>query len=101
MGCGFPCKYPGRRNPGSMISRMIRSGRSRRHSSIAPFPVCEPTTANPSFSRLYWISEYRSASSSISTIFFIFTSQSNRGYALQIDYEKDELTLIGATEGEL
>ena len=31
----------------------------------------EPVKAKPSFSRLYWISENRSASSSMSTIFFI------------------------------
>src|SRR5579864_2415008 len=61
-----------------MMSRMIKSGRSRRHNSTAPLPVCEPAMVKPSFSRLYWISEYRSESSSISTIFFIaLYSQSN------------------------
>ena len=37
----------------------------------APLPVCEPATANPSFSRLYWTRENKSVSSSINTIFFI------------------------------
>src|ERR1019366_5587148 len=72
---------------GSMISSRIRSGRTCRHSSRAPFPVCNPVREKPSFSRLYFNSEKRSVSSSISRIFFMAQSlccpQPNRAYVTE------------------
>src|SRR5262249_52662820 len=59
---------------GSMISSKMRSGRTWRQSSIAPFPVWSPLSEKPSFSRLYFNNEKRSASSSISRIFFMMLS---------------------------
>ena len=75
---------------GSMMSRMIRSGRSRRQSSSAPLPVCDPAMVKPSFSRLYWMSEYRSESSSINTIFFIELYLQSNGGAVTAILQFDE-----------
>src|ERR1700682_1297361 len=61
---------------GSMMSRITRSGRSRRNSSMAPLPVWLPATAKPSLARLYFSSSNRSESSSITTIFFIIVLSS-------------------------
>src|ERR1035441_3640810 len=55
---------------GSMMSSRTKSGFTRRHSSSAPPPVCCPLAEKPSFSRLYFRSAKRSASSSMRRIFF-------------------------------
>src|ERR1017187_9613052 len=62
---------------GSMMSNRMRSGRTWRDNSSAPFPVCNPVSEKPSFSRLYFKSAKRSASSSISRIFFMRLCQLN------------------------
>src|SRR6266851_4147486 len=59
---------------GSMMSKITRSGRSRRNSSMAPLPVWLPATAKPSLARLYFSNSNRSESSSITTIFFMVLS---------------------------